>query len=284
MKRKAVFWTWLCAGALACAAAGDNQMSEEAKGTPNGLCLLQGLEFLSSPASEQHDALLEDGNYFLQLYYEHEFPPEWTNFTFSGSVYFQQDFVASNAVRMAKENQTPGLNQIVKADVIGMFLGFRYSPHWTNPPYCNLPLYLRANVGGEMARNADPGIDDSFNWKSDLAVGFESEIGPSTFTAEIGYGIYEMLPASEWRTICELSYMYDLSNLNMNGFLLLSSEFNGIEHSGDEQVRINVAYQMDPERLFEALAKIFVFEPRTKYAAAAAENMLPSPNIPRSNP
>lgn len=273
MKREAVFWTWLCVGVIACAAAGDNQTDDKSQGgsravkgaaSANGLIILQGMEFLSSPASEQHDALLEDGNYFLQLYYEHEFPPEWTNFTFSGSVYFQQDFVTSNAVRVAKENQTPGLNQIAKADVVGMFLGFRYSPHWTRPFLRNLPLYLRTNVGGEMARNADPGVDDSFNWKSDLAAGFESEIGPSTFTAEIGYGIYEMLPASEWRTICELSYMYDLTSQNINGYFQLSAEFNGIEHSGEEQVRINIAYQMDSERLFESLTGIFAAKPKSE--------------------
>ena len=273
MKREMVFWTCLCAGVLTCAAAGDDQATDNSKGSPravndaasaNGLSVLQGMEFLSSPASGQHDALLEDGNYFLQLYYEHEFPPEWTNFTFSGSVYFQQDFVASNAVRMAKENQTPSINQIVKADVVGMFMGFRYTPHWTKPPFCNLPVYLRTNVGGEMARDADPNVDDSFNWKSDLALGFESEIGPSTFTAEIGHGLYEMLPANEWRSVCELSYMYDLSYQNMNGFFQLSAEFNGIEYSGEEQTRINVAYQMDPERLFEALAGIFVAKPISK--------------------
>jgi len=263
MKRATVFWTCLCACAMAVAAsAGDKASAASTTNASGGLEVLQGLEFLSSPASEQHDALLEDGNYFLQLYYAHEFPFEWTNFTFSGSVYFQQDFVASNAVRVAKENQTPSLNQIVKADVVGMFLGFRYSTHWTHHPYCNLPLYLRATMGGEMARDADPNVDDSFNWKSDLAVGFESEIGPSTFTAEIGYGLYEMLPANECRTICELSYMYDLSSLNINGFLLIFAEFNGIEHSGEEQARINVAYQMDPERLFGALADIFVAAPK----------------------
>jgi hypothetical protein len=70
---------------------------------------------------------------------------------------------------------------------------------------------------------------------------------PRTFTAEIVYGLYEMLPANECRTICELSYMYDLSSLNINGFLLIFAEFNGIEHSGEEQARINVAYQMDPK-------------------------------------
>jgi hypothetical protein len=67
------------------ASAGDKASAASTTNASGGLEVLQGLEFLSSPASEQHDALLEDGNYFLQLYYAHEFPFEWTNFTFSGS-------------------------------------------------------------------------------------------------------------------------------------------------------------------------------------------------------
>ena len=59
----------------------------------NGLLFLQGMEFLSSHASDKHDALLDDGNYFMQLFYNYRFPEPWTNCTAGASVYFHQDFV-----------------------------------------------------------------------------------------------------------------------------------------------------------------------------------------------
>ena len=303
MKRKAVFWAWLCAGALACAAADEkktdaNQSKQsgdimfesvqgdlperaipggvpeippaaiyvhpdpgvDAKsiqgGIPNGingLTVLQGMEFLSSRASEEHDALLDDGNYFLQLTYLHRLN---TRLTASASVYFQQDFVASNANQMAKANRSPGMDQIVKADVIGMQISPRYML-FTNRPY-----FIRADLGGEMARDADENVDDNFNWRSGTFVGFLSRSGSGTFSAEIGYGIYEMLPENEWRSIVRFFYMYDLSSQDIHGRVFLTSEFNGIEHSGEEQVRINIGYEMDPEKLFEAIAGIFVDKPK----------------------
>ena len=303
MKRKAVFWAWLCAGALACAAAdekktdanqskqsGDIMFESVQGGLPekaipggvpfippaaiyvpsdpsvdaksiqggipngiNGLTVLQGMEFLSSRASEEHDALLDDGNYFLQLTYLHRLN---TRLTASASVYFQQDFVASNANQMAKANRSPGMDQIVKADVIGMQISPRYML-FTNRPY-----FIRADLGGEMARDADENVDDNFNWRSGAFVGFLSRSGSGTFSAEIGYGIYEMLPENEWRSIVRFFYMYDLSSQDIHGRVFLTSEFNGIEHSGEEQVRINIGYEMNPEKLFEAIAGIFVDKPK----------------------
>ena len=303
MKRKAVFWAWLCAGALACAAAGEKktdtikfdrseEMSVESVpgglpekaipgGVPfippaaiyvpsdpsvdaksiqggipngiNGLTVLQGMEFLSSRASEEHDALLDDGNYFLQLTYQHNANAKLSAIA---SVYFQQDFVASNANQMAKANRSPGMDQIVKADVIGMQISPRYML-FTNRPY-----FIRADLGGEMARDADENVDDNFNWRSGAFVGFLSRSGSGTFSAEIGYGIYEMLPENEWRSIVRFFYMYDLSSQDIHGRVFLTSEFNGIEHSGEEQVRINIGYEMNPEKLFEAIAGIFVDKPK----------------------
>ena len=307
MKRKAVFWTWLCAGALACAAAGekktnttpheqsgDGQVESMPDGLPlkvfsggvpnishpsansnnnertglaigvksfqggipgenTGLKVLQGMEFLSSRASESHDALLNDGNYFLQLTYQHSASAKLSAIA---SIYFQQDFVASNATQMAKANRNPGMDQIVKADVIGMQISPRYM-FIENQPY-----FIRADLGGEMARDADENVDDTFNWRSDALVGFLSSNGLSKFSAEIGYGIYEMLPENEWRSIVRFFYMYDLSSQDVHGRVFLTSEFNGIEHSGEEQVRINIGYEMNPEKLFEAIAGIFVDKPK----------------------
>lgn len=303
MKRKAVFWAWLCAGALACAAADEkktdaNQSKQSGDimfesvqgdlperaipgGVPeippvipevhpdpgvvaksiqggipngiNGLTVLQGMEFLSSRASEEHDALLDDGNYFLQLTYQHNANAKLSAIA---SVYFQQDFVASNANQMAKANRSPGMDQIVKADVIGMQISPRYML-FTNRPY-----FIRADLGGEMARDADENVDDNFNWRSGTFVGFLSRSGSGTFSAEIGYGIYEMLPENEWRSIVRFFYMYDLSSQDIHGRVFLTSEFNGIEHSGEEQVRINIGYEMNPEKLFEAIAGIFVDKPK----------------------
>lgn len=280
MKRQMGFLALWCACAVAVTASagndssGDMASSSEVAGfdilsmksnnysapsdtnDPNGLILLQGMEYVSSRASEEHDALLNDGNYFLQLYYSYRLPGRWDHYTAGASAYFQKDFVISNATKVAKENQTPNLNQIVKADVIGMFLNFIFDPDWQV-----VPLFLRINLGGEMARDADENMDDTFNWKSDAAIGVETTNGLSTFDFEIGYGHYEMLPENDWRSICGMTYTYDLSKKGLAGKVQLSVEFNGIEHSGEEQARINVAYQMDPERLFTALAGIFVDKP-----------------------
>ena len=197
--------------------------------------------------------MLNDGNYFLQLTYRHGLS---TQLTASASVYFQQDFLASNATQMAKANRSPGMDQIVKADVIGMQVCPRYILR-TNQPY-----FIRADLGGEMARDADENVDDTFNWRSDALVGFLSSNGLSTFSVEIGYGIYEMLPENEWRSIVRFFYVYELSSQSDHGRVFLTSEFNGIEHSGEEQVRINIGYEMNPEKLFEAIAGIFVDKPK----------------------
>lgn len=233
------------------AKAGIPPVASATSGGTNGLRALQGMEFLSSRASDEHDALLDDGNYFLQLIYTHWFS---IRMAVNASLYFQQDFVASNAAKVAKANQTPGVDQIIKADVIGMQLAPQFSP-WTNG------LFLRADLGGEMAWDADEGADDSFNWKSDAMIGYAATGSNSTCIAEIGYGLYEMLPDNEWRSIARFIYAYDLAGTGLAGRIHLCAEFNGIEHSGEEQTRINLAYEMDPDRLFAAFAGLFAASP-----------------------
>jgi hypothetical protein len=219
--------------------------------TPNTLQVLQGMEFLSSPASEEYNSLLDDGNYFLELSYFHLFSPA---VLFGAAVYFQQDFVVSNATRVAQANKNVGADQIIKANVIGMQLYPQYS-------FSRIPLYIRADLGGEMARDADENVDDTFNWRSDAVIGFEFRGYSTAFHAEVGYGIYEMLPQDDWRSIVRLTYVYDLLGNGLSGQVFLSTEFNGIEHSGNEQVRINIGYQMDPSKFFQAITGLFVASP-----------------------
>ncbi len=218
----------------------------------NGLSLIQGAEFLSAQGDGSNDKLLNDGNYFIQLTWHQQPTFDFPRFRSAFSVHFEQSFVVSNAAKVIGDNTKPSLNQITKADAIGLYVSPMYQLAGSKTEQNSQLLYLGANLGGNYVFNADENVKDGFLWENSGGLIMEIYQVNHRLRATAGYMHTQRLEEDRDRSVLALMYGYELEL----GTVLLSTEINGSEHDNSE-VRVNIGLSMSADRFFKALGGLF---------------------------
>lgn len=229
-----------------------------------GLRLIQGIQFSTSSGIDDQEKLLEDGNYFLQLYYTEQLSDRW-NIAFSVS--YGKSFFATNAPALSTLTTQPNTDKIIKADAIGLKVHPKLilnQHNWDGTDILKVGglkpgersyMYTRADIGGVIAQSKDENIDEEFKFESDVVLGFESLYGSRFMLAEIGCAYYERLPDDKLRSVARVAYGYYLGkpSSTFHGRLLLFTEFSGMEHKEAAEAKVFISYELDPEHFFKGI-------------------------------
>jgi hypothetical protein len=207
-----------------------------------GLSIVNGIEYSTSKSSAG-DQLLEQGQYYLEIYYNWQKPFEKLDCLDMGFGLDFRDayFATTNAPTSSSSNR------ITQAQAIGITISpkltFKKAP----------PLFIRADLGGIMSQSDNKDIDEEFNWECAAVVGLERPWNDEFhFRAEVGAAYYERLPEDTFRSLVRLLYGYKVSSSLK---ALVSVEFSGIEHNGSEEVRLQMGVEIDPKEIFSAIGK-----------------------------